>query len=322
MFVRVLDISKGMNYNESIRERGSAVAENNPFRRKKHVRRFHLGLLQWLSPGAKPRGARPRAGGKDRLPRAVAFVDYEHWYFSMENLYHTRPDVGAWVENMKKRAVLTEIVFFADFSKFRTRSEEIKRIREYSNKIIDTFNPDLHYKKDYTDFIMLDNIYQRANDAETIDMFIIFTGDGHFSSVASYLKNIRGKEVGIYGVRQALSNHLKNIADWYIELPEEKQLLMPYYHMILRSLKKNEEKMRGKASFRKTVELTAERENVREEQISDCLSKLIENGYITQTDERGSRGAVIKALHVEWEKLKRDGYWPPEQKETRVLSAK
>ena len=40
--------------------------------------------------------------------------------------------------------------------------------------------------KDYTDFIILDNIYQKALSSSDVNLFIIFSGDGHFSSVVAF----------------------------------------------------------------------------------------------------------------------------------------
>ena len=51
---------------------------------------------------------------------------------------------------------------------------EIANIRQITNSIIDTQNSG-HYKKDYTDFIILDNIYQKAVTNRDIEMFIIFS---------------------------------------------------------------------------------------------------------------------------------------------------
>ena len=50
-------------------------------------------------------------------PRALAFVDYEHWYISLDKMYHTRPDIGKWINDMEKTLDIRGIWFFGDFSK-------------------------------------------------------------------------------------------------------------------------------------------------------------------------------------------------------------
>ena len=117
-------------------------------------------------------------GKKRSLPRAIAFVDFEHWYISLERLYSVKPDVKAWADELRSKYDIEEIAIFADFSNPGLRGE-LEKIRNVTNMVIDTKNQSEHYKKDFTDFIMLDYIYQRAMTKKDIDTFIIFTGDGH-----------------------------------------------------------------------------------------------------------------------------------------------
>ena len=109
---------------------------------------------------------------KSKERRIAAFVDYEHWYIALENLHQQKPDIGSWFSDLTRRGRVVDAVFFADFSRDGLR-DEIARIRSFSNKIIETRNPNPRHKKDYTDFIMLDNIYQRALSSENIDLYVI-----------------------------------------------------------------------------------------------------------------------------------------------------
>ena len=52
---------------------------------------------------------------KKKKPKAVAFIDYEHWYISMEKLYNMKPDLQSWVNSIMEMADVKEIIFFADF---------------------------------------------------------------------------------------------------------------------------------------------------------------------------------------------------------------
>ena len=60
--------------------------------------------------------------------KAVAFVDFEHWYISMEKMYGKKPDIKSWYNMMETRYKVDEIYFFADFSNSSIRAE-IPRIR-------------------------------------------------------------------------------------------------------------------------------------------------------------------------------------------------
>ncbi len=224
-------------------------------------------------------------------------------------IYHLRPNIQSWFTDLKKECNIVEVIFFADFSKFREKEKEIKRIRTFTNKIIDTYNPDLHYKKDYTDFIILDNIYQKALSNQDIKMFIIFSGDGHFSSVGAFLRNFCNKEVGIYGVKNCISRNLINSADWVCEVPMAEEMAAPYYNMIFTNLKKCESEDGLKPTFMRTVEVVSANYNVPTAQVRDALSDLIKQGYIIQVQERTKRNEPIRVLHADWQKISADGIW-------------
>ena len=104
----------------------------------------------------------------------------------MEKLYGTKPDIQSWVNTIMDIADVKEIIFFADFSN-PSLANEIPKIRGFSNKIIETRNVNPKNEKDFTDFIMLDHIYQRAFQDNGTEMFIIFTGDAHFNSVFAFM---------------------------------------------------------------------------------------------------------------------------------------
>ncbi len=158
---------------------------------------------------------------KHEKPYAVAFVDYEHWYISYDRMYRERPDIRAWRNALSEKFDMGDIIFFGDFSNQSLRAD-IPRIREITSYIIETQNGSSHIEKDFTDFIMLDQIYQKAVTDDNVDTFIIFSGDGHFSSVTSFIINRVGKEVGVYAVKGALSSQLRNSATFAVEVMPEK----------------------------------------------------------------------------------------------------
>lgn len=240
-------------------------------------------------------------------PNAIAFVDFEHWYISLTKMYDKKPDIKGWYTEMSSKYNVTEVCFFGDFSNYSLRSE-IPRIREITNFVIETQNASSHHKKDYTDFIMLDHIYQRAMTAHDIDTFIIFSGDGHFSSVVSFLNIKMGKNVGIYGVRDAVSNQLKNSASWVIELPAQNTEHLEYYRMILRNLKNLNAKKGNKRqypAFWPTVEAVSKYNEAPKDKVTEALRAMIDEGYIYQSQQR-LRTKTIKVLNINWDKVGKD----------------
>ncbi|MBE7065695.1 MAG: NYN domain-containing protein [Ruminococcaceae bacterium] len=246
---------------------------------------------------------------KKELPMGIAFIDYEHWYIALEKMYGRKPDIHMWLREVQKKCDLKEVIFFANFSKFRDKEKEIKRIRTVTNSIIDTYNPDAHYKKDFTDFIILDNIYQKALSREDINTFIIFTGDGHFSSVCAFLKNFCHKEVGIYGVQGGISSTLIKNVSWVREIPLEFELNAPYYNMLFTYLKNIKEQRDIYPTFRKTAETVASMHDVEFDTIKQLLSELINDGYITQLTKNIRRHEQIRILEPNWTLIEKDGLW-------------
>ena len=244
------------------------------------------------------------------LPRAIAFVDFEHWYISLERQYSVKPDIKAWAESLKAKYDLVEISIFADFSNPGMRAE-LEKIRDVTNLIIDTKNPSEHYKKDFTDFIMLDHIYQRAMTGKDIDTFIIFTGDGHFNSVVRFIINQCRKKVGIYGVTNATSSQLKQSASWCKEIPSDTEIYRTYYKRIVetfdyltvhREFEKN-------GTFDKIVSRVSQKGKIEKKSVSSALEQMISEGYVYKTAAVGENGKKIGILKPNWELLARDGLW-------------
>lgn len=185
-------------------------------------------------------------------------------------------------------------------------SDEIRRIRLFSNKIIDTRNP-YGVKKDFTDFILLDNIYQKALSSEDIKVFILFSGDGHFSSVASFLKNFYHKEVVIYGIKDSFSKSLQETASRTVTLPTEQDIHGSFYQLIFEYLKESPQ-----PTFNDAAENVLKKcKGATKQQITDSLKKLMENDYISERTlhVRGKSGAVKKQLNlfVDWDKVQKSG---------------
>ncbi len=237
------------------------------------------------------------------LPRAVAFVDYEHWYISLKNNFGMKPNIKGWFDDLRTRVTLTEAVFFADFS-HKSLADEIKRIRLYSNTIIDTRNVGTNVKKDFTDFIILDHIYQKALSANDVDVFILFSGDGHFSSVVSFLKNFRSKEVGVYGIKDSFSRQLKDTASWFVSLPTESDQYGMCAKLIFESLKEAQtSNSRVLPTYKNTIEKILASKKVNPQRLENVMKRLISDGVITErkvTLNKKESGKLC--LFVDWEK--------------------
>lgn len=252
---------------------------------------------------------------KSRKPTALVFVDYEHWYISMTKMHHAKPNLMAWREEIAKSYDIKEIYFFADFS-HPNLQPEISRIREVTNMVIETKNTTNYYKKDFTDFIILDHIYQHAVSDKDVDVFIIFTGDGHFSSVVNFIRQKCEKEVGVYGVRLAMSSILKSAASWCIEIPEEEKKVdpdMPYIDLVLSYLKDREAEKNEKAMQLPEIVSTLHRfADADETKLRDAANKLLSLEYARREERITEGNKLVSIIRPDWEKMKKDDYWDDE----------
>ena len=243
--------------------------------------------------------------------KAIAFVDFEHWYISLDKMYHTRPDVKAFRDELSDRYDIQDIAFFGDFSNPSLRAE-IFNIRAVSNTIIETQNVSANFEKDFTDFIMLDHIYQSAMKAESqgVDAYVIFTGDGHFSSAVSFLVTKCRKEVGVYAVKDACSAQLSRSATYTRLIPDEGAEEADHNDcakLILKNLKALQEKHKNKmrATFWQTVEIVSKVYKKNKEDVAKSLRALIAKGYIYQVKETNKPDS-IKILKVKWDLVYKD----------------
>lgn len=247
--------------------------------------------------------------GTVRKKKAVAYVDFDYWCISMYEGYGGKPDVKAWRDWVAEQYDLRDIYFFGDFSNPKLRGM-LTELREISNTIIETQNSDEHNEKEYTDFIMLDHIYQRAMLHQKEKAVLIFSGDGHFSSVVSFLRNKCHKEVVVYGIRSSFSNQLKSIATRYEELPLEQELNRFYYRSIYRKIsdlyaaRKN-----ANPTFRATATALASALGVDREIISRAMQEMLAQGYLYQAHKPMSDGRVIKILKIDSEKTAAAGFF-------------
>ena len=217
--------------------------------------------------------------------------------------YSSRPEIKKWKNELDKKYNISDMFFFGDFSNPGMR-HEISKIREVSNNVIETQNTSQHYKKDFTDFIMLDSIYQRAMFAKDIDTFIIFTGDGHFTSVVKFLTNTCKKEVIVYAVRDCLSGMLKSAASKYVEIPTAEEIENVRVSMVVNYIKKQRNaKSRRYITFLSAMEAVAVKYGEDKENIREAMTKMLDGGILRQERKFLPGGKQLKALYLDEEKL-------------------
>ena len=230
----------------------------------------------------------------ERVPTSV-FVDYEAWFYGCRNQYQVGPDIMGWFNHVRDKGELRDVIFFADFSQESIKDHPIK-LRSISTSIIDCSKGDK--TKDYTDFIMLDHIYQHLFRRQEIKHFILFTGDSHFQSIVAFLRNFNDKIVGVYAIEGSLSPLLSDAANWYAKILPSNERNNSLEQAILKNLAWVQEKSDIIATYRKTVSVVSRNNpEFSEEAVDVTLSKMIAAGIIRQEEAvLPTTGYLVKRL--------------------------
>ena len=236
---------------------------------------------------------------KNDKQTAVAFADYEHWFYSYTNKFNMSPNVDEWYNEICSEYKLENLYFYGDFNN-RVIGPELEKLSKYTRNVIHTASMKDGVDKDFTDFIILDAIYREAAKKKSPDVFIIFTGDGHFDLAVKYLRELN-KKVIIYAVKFALSNKLKSSANSYVEMPRQTQEQQFYINLIIDSLKrlKNMDKV---ATYWKTVNSVAEYNKISPERIQMTLDGLLNQKYLYE-EESEFRGRKQRILKADWKRI-------------------
>ncbi len=248
--------------------------------------------------------------GKRKKPSATVFVDYEHWYYGYRNRFQMKPNIEEWLIELKNEFDVKKISVFGDFSQYNIGTD-LERLKGITKNIVHTASQKEGIDKDFTDFIILDAIYRSAAEKKSEDVYVLFTGDAHFTKVAQYLKEI-GKKVVIYGVKFSFSNQLKSEATSYVEMPRQSQEKNHYNDLILASLSRLRKKPKTVVTYWKTVNNVAEYNKVSNEKVKMALDNLLKQKYICEEQMQGNKGKKFTVLKPDWDRIEADGLWNDE----------
>ena len=251
--------------------------------------------------------------GKEKKEKAIVFVDYEHWFYSCRRLYRLKPDIIEWEIQLEKKYLLEDIIVFADFSEeHKGIREELPKVRYVTQSIVETQQMKMDFKRNMTDFMMLNYIYQYVIEHPKIDTYILFTGYVQFESVVRYLKLNCNKNVIVYGVRDAFSSELKQVASEWIELPELENILKEIYPIIIKQMAYAESRFDFVPTFEAIVKAISRKNNIPRYFIIAALNEMLEKGLLYTRKYRVGFKQYEDALSADWEALVKEGLWVPD----------
>ena len=240
-------------------------------------------------------------------PKAIAFVDFEHWYYSYQQFYHISPKISEWRKQLDEKYQLEDVMVFANFSDGEIR-EDLAKIRTVTNSIIETQQV-TKIEKEMTDFIMLDYIYQHVNEHPDTEVYILFTGDAHFQSAVKYLMQKKNKTVVVYGVKNAFSSQLKAVASEAVELPASDDVIRSLYPLIVENMAYVSSRFDIVPTFSATARKISEQHSISEEIVKAALNDMKRKGYLYTRKQRVSFNQFVPVLAANWDILAQAGLW-------------
>ncbi len=238
--------------------------------------------------------------------KAMVFVDFEYWFYSLREPSPTLPDVQGFAKEIAKKYDVKDIMVFGDFSCEPIKSQ-LRILRNMTNTIIETGNTVKQSQKDMTDFVMLDYIYRCVDEQKDVDTYIIYTGDGHFQSVVKYLIQ-KQKKVVIYAIRGSCSGQLERIATELRLTTVDEQYQNAIFTAIARNMKYVENKPGIIPTCRSTADTMAIGKKYERDELVTAINRMLQAGYLYQ-ERADFGGKTVKVLRADWDKLQSAGIY-------------
>lgn len=162
---------------------------------------------------------------KHKHQRVAVFIDVQNMYHSARSLYGARVNFKALLsEAIAQRQLVRAFGYVV-----RTKTGEERTFFEaLVSQGIETRIRDLQEffgglkKADWDVGITVDAI----RTADIVDTIVLASGDGDFIPLVEFLKN-QGRRVEIMAFGRSTSARLKEIADEFIDMGENKKFIMP-----------------------------------------------------------------------------------------------
>lgn len=249
----------------------------------------------------------------EKKKQTVVFVNYEHWLYSLQKLYHLKPDLESWRESLMDDTEIKDIYFFADFS-VPYMEKEKERVQKITVGVIDTQDAALFHKRSMTDIIMVNHIYQYLLEHPEVQKYIIFSGNGQLQFVVEYLRYRQNKKIILYGVKDAISVWLRGSVDEVIEIPAKKETVIGIYPLIVENLIAISGKKNSIATFMGMTRAVAKRHGLSEDLVHAALAEMLTKGLLYKSERQVTKEKSINIIEPDWAALEKAGFIADEQR--------
>ncbi len=229
-----------------------------------------------------------------KKPKALVFVDFEYMQISTYKNFGIQPPLRLWYGELCQKYEILDLYVFADFSNAAMKNN-LDELRHITTHIIETQNTGAHHKKDFTDFFLLDHIYQKALEKNPATTYILFTGDGHFGGVCRFLKDKCKKNVVVYGIEGNISNVLRVRANEVVTFPSYDMIKRLYYPIIAKYIINSQKQIKEteKAPSQRTSMRTRGRAGAQKESVDKQGA-----GRATRSQRKENTASYLSATEI------------------------
>ena len=240
---------------------------------------------------------------RGKKKKALVFVDFEYMQISFKKRYGIQPPIIDWYRSLTAVYDVSALYVFADFSNPAMKNN-LPVLRQITDNIIETQNTSSRHKKDFTDFFMLDKIYQKAYQKHKASVFVLFTGDGHFGAVSRFLINHCKKEVVIYGIDGNISNQLRTQVTKVLLYPDRERLVelyIPYLAQAIRSLMT--QNSAAHLTVSRITDAACNDKHLEPEVTDAAIQKMFELGYLSYSEQWVSARKRTRVLTCDFDRI-------------------
>lgn len=222
------------------------------------------------------------------------FVDAENLVYGYLNRFRARLDPGKLVEIANEYGTVKYFKCFGDFNNPGLQEYE-DRFKANTFDIISEPSVERNGKfKEFTDFNMLNHIYQTLIDDDSVTTYVLGSGDGHFSELVNRLRIRHGKEVVIIGVDGTISSKLRTAV---VRTLDAEDASAPFDYASLIRFMHSGESMGKILTFGSTLRVYTQAPRG---EVSRALQKLIEERCLLQMVE-DIEGKNIRRLRINYD---------------------
>lgn len=211
----------------------------------------------------------------------AVFIDYEHVFYSIKNLYHKRPDIPIWKESiLKDYPSATFWYAFADFS-YPDISHDMVKLQQAGIQTFNSREGATIHRKGNTDLALIESIYQTVLKYPKIGTVILFAANRHLIKTVKFLKEELHKRIVLWSVTGAINEGLASLFEDLHSFPWDNKLEI-LYPLITENLTNAEQNPHLLPTFSGTVNSVAQGNGLPRQMVQSALLQMISAGMVKQ----------------------------------------